>query len=86
MQAVDEDLQLPYTMDKHQLSSTSYQARVLRTDVNRSIPTYIPEILDESILAMTETFKPMASGPHYDLQFVEYYSFCSDRKHKCTRL
>lgn len=45
-------------MDKHQVSSTSYQARVLRTDVNRSIPTYIPEILDESVLAMSETFKP----------------------------
>ncbi|KAF8200826.1 cytochrome P450 [Pholiota molesta] len=45
-------------MDKHQVSDTSYQAKVLRTDVNRSIPTYIPEILDESVLAMSETFKP----------------------------
>ncbi|KAF8973287.1 cytochrome P450 [Flammula alnicola] len=55
MMAVNEDLQLPYTMDAHQLSNP-YQARVLRTDVNRAIPSFIPEILDESILAMNEAF------------------------------
>ncbi|KDR75911.1 hypothetical protein GALMADRAFT_68551 [Galerina marginata CBS 339.88] len=54
--AVNEDLQLPYTMDAHQLRNP-YQARVLRTDVNRAIPSFIPEILDESVLAMNETFK-----------------------------
>lgn len=54
--AVNEDLQLPYTMDVHQLRNP-YQASVLRTDVNRAISSYIPEILDESILAMDETFK-----------------------------
>ncbi|PPR07416.1 hypothetical protein CVT26_013732 [Gymnopilus dilepis] len=56
MIAVNEDLQLPYTMDEHQLRNP-YQARVLRTDVNRAIPSYIPEILDESVLAMNEAFK-----------------------------
>ncbi|KAF9566781.1 cytochrome P450 [Agrocybe pediades] len=59
--AVNEDLQLPYTMDEHQLS-TPYQARVLRTDVNRAIPSYVPEILDESMLAMDETFKDSDSN------------------------
>ncbi|TFK44689.1 cytochrome P450 [Crucibulum laeve] len=45
-------------MDVHQLSNP-YQATVLRTDVNRAIPQYIPEILEESILVMDETFKFM---------------------------
>lgn len=49
--AVSDDLQLPYTMDVHQMENP-YQATVMRTDVNRAIPTFIPEILEESILAM----------------------------------
>ena len=61
MIAVNEDLQLPYTMDEHQLRNP-YQARVLRTDVNRAIPSYIPEILDESVLAMNEAFKHSGQG------------------------
>lgn len=62
--AVNEDLQLTYTMDVHQLRNP-YQATVLRTDVNRAISSYIPEILDESILAMDETFKvSKESGEH----------------------
>uniref|UniRef100_A0A8H7Y3B5 Cytochrome P450 n=1 Tax=Psilocybe cubensis TaxID=181762 RepID=A0A8H7Y3B5_PSICU len=56
MMAVNEDLQLPYTMDAHQLSNP-YQAKVLRTDVNRAIPSYIPELLDESKLAFEDAFK-----------------------------
>ncbi|KAF8161079.1 cytochrome P450 [Crassisporium funariophilum] len=56
MMAVNEDLQLPYTMDAHQLSNP-YQATVLRTAVNRALPAYIPELFDESVLAMDETFK-----------------------------
>jgi len=43
-------------MDPHQLDNP-YQAKVLRTDVNRAIPSYIPEILDESVLAMDDKFK-----------------------------
>ncbi|PPQ67316.1 hypothetical protein CVT25_005900 [Psilocybe cyanescens] len=54
--AVNEDLQLPYTMDVHQLRNP-YQAKVLRTDVSRAIPSYIPELLDESILALEDAFK-----------------------------
>jgi len=62
--AINEDLQLPYTMDVHQLRNP-YQASVLRTDVNRAISSYIPEILDESILAMDETFRVSKdSGKH----------------------
>ena len=34
-----------------------YQATVLRTEVNRSLASYIPDILDESILATDEMFK-----------------------------
>ncbi|RDB16772.1 Ent-kaurene oxidase [Hypsizygus marmoreus] len=52
--AVSEDLQLPFTMDVHQMENP-YQASVLRTDVNRAIPAFIPEILEESTLAMNET-------------------------------
>ncbi|KAG5651165.1 hypothetical protein H0H81_009629 [Sphagnurus paluster] len=43
-------------MDVHQMENP-YQASVLRTDVNRAIPAFIPEILDESELAMTETLE-----------------------------
>jgi hypothetical protein len=56
MMAVNEDLQLPYTMDEHQLSNP-YQARVLRTDVNRNLQQFVPALLDESILAMNQVFK-----------------------------
>jgi len=58
MMAVNEDLQLPYTMDEHQLSNP-YQARVLRTDVNRNLQKFVPALLDESILAMNQVFKPL---------------------------
>jgi len=66
MMAVNEDLQLPYTMDEHQLS-TPYQARVLRTDVNRALPSYVSEILDESILAMDELFSSKNLGERLSL-------------------
>ncbi|KAF9452383.1 cytochrome P450 [Macrolepiota fuliginosa MF-IS2] len=55
---VDDDLQLPYTMDEHQLRNP-YQASVLRTDVNRALPSYIPEMLEESILAIEDAFRPL---------------------------
>ena len=74
--AVNEDLQLPYTMDVHQLRNP-YQASVLRTDVNRAVSSYIPEILDESILAMDETFKiSKDSGEHLPfLPCFPYWKF-----------
>lgn len=53
--AINEDLQLPYTMNSAQMENP-YQATVVRTDLNRAIPALIPEILDESILAMDELF------------------------------
>lgn len=55
--AVNEDLQLPFTMNAAQLENP-YQATVIRTDVNRAIPSFIPEILEESILAMDESLRP----------------------------
>jgi hypothetical protein len=55
---VDDDLQLPYTMDEHQLQNP-YQATVLRTDVNRALPSYIPEMLEESVLAIEDALRPL---------------------------
>ena len=62
--AISDDLQLPYTMDPHQMSNP-YQATVFRTDVNRSLTTYIPDILEESILVMDETFKASEKQGRY---------------------
>lgn len=53
---INHDLQLPFTMDAHQMTNP-YQATILRTDVNRAIPSFIPEILEESNLAMDETLE-----------------------------
>lgn len=50
---INHDLQLPFTMDAHQMTNP-YQATILRTDLNRAIPSFIPEILEESNLAMDE--------------------------------
>ncbi|PPQ98643.1 hypothetical protein CVT24_003976 [Panaeolus cyanescens] len=51
MAAVNDDLQLLYTMDGDQLTKP-YHARALRTEVNRAVPSFIPELLDESLLAI----------------------------------
>lgn len=64
---VDDDLQLPYTMDEHQLKNP-YQATVLRTDVNRALPSYIPEMLEESILAIEDALGPLkTTDGHFEL-------------------
>lgn len=65
---VDEDLQLPYTMDEYQLKNP-YQATVLRRDVNKALPIYIPEMLEESILAMAEAFRPFETAS----ESIRYY-------------
>lgn len=57
-------LQLPYTMNSHQMRNP-YQATVLRTDVNRSLTSYIPDLLDESILATDEIFKASEKQGRY---------------------
>ena len=56
-------------MDKHQLAPNSYHPRVLRTDVQRAIPSYVPAILDESIMAMKETFNSTESGSQYCITY-----------------
>jgi hypothetical protein len=71
--AVSDDLQLPYTMDVHQMENP-YQATVLRTDVNRAIPLYIPEILEESILAMDE----IIGTPALDGAFARSHGACTN--------
>lgn len=58
---VDNDLQLPYTMDEHQLKNP-YQAAVLRKDVNRALPGYIPEMLEETTLAIEDAFCALRMG------------------------
>ncbi|KAF8658273.1 hypothetical protein AX16_002049 [Volvariella volvacea WC 439] len=54
--AVDEDLQLPYTMNAAQLQNP-YQATVVRTDLTRALPSLISELLEETKLAFDELFK-----------------------------
>ena len=44
-------------MDEFQLP-TPHQAKVMRTDAMRAIPTFVPEIHEESTLAISETLKP----------------------------
>lgn len=52
----NDTLQLPYEMDPHQTSHLNpYQATVLRTEVIRSLTSYTPDILEESILAVFDT-------------------------------
>lgn len=51
---MSEDLQLSYTMDPEQIKYP-YHVTLLTTSVNRAIPSFIPEILDESTLAINET-------------------------------
>ncbi|TFK75442.1 cytochrome P450 [Pluteus cervinus] len=53
---VQEDLQLPYTMNKAQMENT-YHSTVVRTDLTRAIPNLIPEIIEESVLTMEEGFQ-----------------------------
>lgn len=43
-------------MDEFQLHPP-YQTNVIRTDATRAIPTFIPEIRAESILAIDEALK-----------------------------
>ena len=67
---MEEDVQPAYTMDKHQLAPNPYHYKVLRTDMQRAIPSYIPDIVDESILAMKETFSSTESGSQYRIAYA----------------
>ena len=68
--AISDELQMSYTLDPHQISN-SYHMTVLRTDVNRSLTSYIPDILDESILATDEMFKASEKQGRYLLSRTE---------------
>lgn len=57
---------MKYTMDEFQLP-TPHQAKVMRTDATRAIPTFIPEIQDESTLAISETLKPITGKGIFNL-------------------
>ncbi|EKM80951.1 hypothetical protein AGABI1DRAFT_119490 [Agaricus bisporus var. burnettii JB137-S8] len=67
---VDNDLQLPYTMDEHQLKNP-YQAAVLRKDVNRALPGYIPEMLEETTLAIEDAFRALRTDNSYEVPVFE---------------
>jgi hypothetical protein len=54
--AVSEDLQLPYTMDSEQ-TKYPYHVALMTTTVNRALPSFIPEIVDESKLTINEALK-----------------------------
>ena len=57
--AIDETFQVKYTMDKFQLD-LPYHAKVIRTDATRAIPAFIPEIREESTLAISKVLKPVS--------------------------
>ncbi|KAF7347450.1 Ent-kaurene oxidase [Mycena venus] len=57
--SVVESLQLTHTMNSRQ-QALPYQAVVTRTDITRAIGSFIPEVLDETRLSMSETFAPKA--------------------------
>ncbi|KAJ8514665.1 hypothetical protein ONZ45_g7831 [Pleurotus djamor] len=54
--AVNEVLQLDYTMNPHQ-QRNPYQAHITRNEITKGIAAFIPEVFEEATLAITETFK-----------------------------
>ncbi|KAL0955893.1 hypothetical protein HGRIS_002090 [Hohenbuehelia grisea] len=54
--AVNEALRLDYTMNLEQLRNP-YQSIVARNDITRGISAFIPEVLDETVLTMEDTFR-----------------------------
>jgi len=50
-------LQLDYTMDEHQ-QRNQFHTPAVRSDLTRAIASLVPEIVEETTLAMAETFKP----------------------------
>ncbi|KAF9501445.1 cytochrome P450 [Pleurotus eryngii] len=60
---VNESLQLDHTMNNKQ-QKIPFQATVIRNELTKGIANLIPEILDESTLAMEETFRS-PSGSEY---------------------
>jgi hypothetical protein len=55
-------IQMEYTMDEHQYLNP-YHITVVKTDLTRAIASLIPDILDETILAVAETL-PADSSTH----------------------
>ncbi|KAF7337643.1 Ent-kaurene oxidase [Mycena sanguinolenta] len=53
--SIDEGLQLMHTMNARQ-QALPFQAVVVRTDLTRAISAFIPEVLEETRLAMAEAF------------------------------
>ncbi|KAJ6520279.1 cytochrome P450 [Mycena sanguinolenta] len=53
--SVNESLQLMHTMNSQQ-QAMPFQTAVVRTDLTRAISAFIPEVLEETRLAMSEAF------------------------------
>lgn len=65
---------------------TPYQATVLRTDVNRSLPDYIPEIFEESELAMADMLKGHGNGAILCFSRAErHFKFWYARENRISR-
>jgi hypothetical protein len=45
-----------------QLQHNPFHIAVVRTDLTRAVASLVPEVLDETTLAMAETFKPTADS------------------------
>jgi len=65
-QSIEHSLQLKYTMNKDQLENP-YHLPVVRGDLTRAIAGFIPDVVDETALAMEETFKPPARSDSISL-------------------
>ncbi|KAK7063836.1 Ent-kaurene oxidase [Favolaschia claudopus] len=55
--ALDELFQVPHTMNSRQMP-LPYHTTVVRTDLTRATSSFIPEIVEETQLAMAEAFSP----------------------------
>ncbi|KAF7347452.1 hypothetical protein MVEN_01501200 [Mycena venus] len=66
--SVVQALQLTHTMNSRQ-QALPYQAVVARTDITRAISSFIPEVLDETRLSISETFAPKAGESEPCLSF-----------------
>jgi len=60
---------MEYTMDEQQYLNP-YHVSVVRTDLTRAISSLIPDILDETTLAVAETLKLPADSSTHSSSYV----------------
>jgi hypothetical protein len=64
-------------MNSRQLA-LPYQAVVIRTDMTRAISSFIPEVLDETRLSMSEAFAPKV-GESEPISFLSPDDHCPEK-------